>query len=81
MTTIELKHSIQHSIDDIEDENILKAIHAMVTAYLNGEIVGHIGRTPLTRADVVKREKQSDEDIKAGRVHTLDEVKQRLLKK
>lgn len=81
MTTIELKHSIQHSIDDIQDENILKAIHAMVTEYVNNEIVGSIAGKPLTRADILRREQQADEDIKAGRVHTLDEVKQRLLKK
>ena len=81
MTTIELKQSLQTSIDTIQDENFLKAVYAMVKEYLNGEVVGHIGRTPLTRADILKREKQADEDIKAGRVHTLDEVKQRLLKK
>lgn len=80
MTTIELKKSLQNSINSIEDEHFLKAVYAMIKEYLEGEVVGSIGGKPLTRADILERERKADEDIKAGRVHTIDEVKKRLLK-
>lgn len=79
MTTLELKQSLQTSIDTIEDENTLKAIHAMVTAYLNNEIIGSIAGTPLTRADILRRCIEAENDIREGRVYTLAQVKERIL--
>jgi hypothetical protein len=78
MNTIELKHSIQNSIDNIQDENILKAIYAMVTEYLNGEIVGSIAGKPLTQTDILRRCIEAENDIREGRVHTLEQIKDKI---
>ena len=79
MTTIELKHSIQDSIDTIQDENILLAIHTMVKEYLNNEIIGSIGGEPLTRNDILRRCIEAENDIREGRVFTLEQMKERVL--
>lgn len=78
MNSIELKKSLQHSIDTIHDENILKALYTMVTEYVSGETVGAVGKQHLTRADILRRCIEAENDIKEGRVSTLDEIKTRI---
>jgi len=78
MTVIEIKNSLHHSIDGIKDENFLKAIYAMITSFQDNEVIGSIGKTKLTRADILNRELEADADIKAGRVYSTDQVKEAL---
>lgn len=77
MTTIDIKTSLHHSIDDIRDEKFLKAVYEMVRSFQDNEVVGSIGDKPLTRGDILKREFKADEDIKAGRVYSIDQVRER----
>ena len=78
MTVIEIKNSLHKGIDGINDEHFLKAIFAMITSFQNNEVVGSIGNTKLTQADILNRELEADADIKAGRVYSTDQVKETL---
>lgn len=81
MTTTEIKKSLHHSIDTIEDESILMVLETLIKDVTSDEVVGYVGKTPLTRADVLRRELKAEKSINEGRVHTIEEVKARLLKK
>lgn len=72
---VEIKKSLHLRIEEIQDEAFLKAIQLMITSLTDNEIVGHVGKTPLTKADLLKNEMEADEDIKAGRVYTVDEMR------
>lgn len=78
MTAIELKHSIHNSIDTIQDETILKVIFAMVSEFSNGEIEGTLAGNPLTRADILRRSIEAENDIREGRVYSLEQIKEKL---
>lgn len=78
MSITELKQSIKDSIDSIQDENFLKALYVLVSEYKNSEVVGSIAGKPLTRADIIRRCMQAENDIREGRIHTLEQVKEKL---
>ncbi|MHB1278461.1 MAG: hypothetical protein ACYC1Q_08680 [Bacteroidia bacterium] len=75
MTVVEIRNSLHLSIDRIDDESFLKAMYAMITSFANNEEVGFIGDKKLTRRDILNRELEADADIKAGRIHTIDQIK------
>lgn len=47
----------------------------MITSFANNEELGFIGDKKLTRKDILNRELEADADIKAGRIHTIDQIK------
>ncbi len=78
MTAMEIKKSIQLTVETVDDLPLLEAINTMLLARLDTKIVGYVGDRPLTKAGLIKGALDAEEDIKEGRVFTTDEVKQRL---
>jgi len=75
---LELKKSIQLSIESVQDTRLLEASNTMLLESLGSEIVGYEGKTPLTKADLIHGALTAEEDIKQGRVYSVNEVKERL---
>ena len=71
-----------HALLDRIDERGLSAVHALLSAYLQPEVdapqtvVGYeIGSgKPITRADVIARSRQADEELAAGKTVSLEDV-------
>lgn len=78
MTVLEIKKSIQLTVESVQDTRLLEAINTMLLESLDSEIIGYEGEMPLTKADLIHGALKAEEDIKEGRVHTIDEVKKRL---
>ena len=78
MTMLELKKSIQLSIESVQDTRLLEASNTMLLESLDSEIIGYEGKTPLTKADLIHGALKAEEDIKQGRVYSVNEVKERL---
>ena len=77
-----------HDLLDRIDPRLLVGIHAMLRAYHEGEGAARqrspeqepyeASLVPMTRGELVARALASEEDIAAGRVHTLEEVAREL---
>lgn len=66
------------------DERFLRAMHALAKTYVDdkpdyfdfsAEAYAKSLKRPMTQEELVARALASEEDIKAGRVHDIDEVK------
>lgn len=78
MTAVEIKKSIQLTVESVQDTRLLEAINNMLLESLDPEIVGYEGNRPLTKADLILGALKAEDDIKHGKVYTLDETKERL---
>ena len=77
-----------HDLLDRIDPRLLVGVHAMLRAYQEGEDADRprspeqaayeASLVPMTRDELVARARASEEDIAAGRVHTLEEVAREL---
>lgn len=77
MTALEIKRSIQLTVESVQDTHLLEAINNMLLESLDSEIIGYEGKKPLTKANLILGALKAEEDIKQGRVYTLDEIKER----
>ena len=74
MSAAEIRKKLHKYIDKI-DEHFLKAVYALIEEYAKEDIVGYKpGGKPITKSDLTKRAQQSEEDIKAGRVYSQEDV-------
>lgn len=78
MTVVEIKNSIHHTVEGIQNVRLLEAVNNLLLESLDPEIVGYIGHTALTKADLLLRALKAEEDIKEGRVYTAEEVRESL---
>ena len=77
-----------HDLLDQIDPRLLVGVHAMLRAYREGEDANRprspeqeayeASPVPMTQGELVARALASEEDIAAGRVHTLEEVAREL---
>jgi len=69
MSTLELKSELQHMIERETDVTILKAIRTILVK---------TSLDPVLKEKLIVRALKSEEDIKAGRVYSRDEVVKRV---
>lgn len=65
-------------MERVQDTRLLEAINTMLLESLDSEIIGYDGKTPLTKADLIHGAIKAEEDIKHGRVSSVNEIKERL---
>jgi hypothetical protein len=78
MTAVEIKKSIHLSVESVNDTRLLEAINTMLLESLDPRIIAYEGKKPLTKADLILGALKAEEDIKQGRVYTIEEVKRQL---
>ena len=78
MTVVEIKKSIYRTVEGIQNVRLLEAVNNILLESLDPGIVGYLGDIPLTKADLLLRAMKAEEDIKEGRVHTPEQVKEKL---
>lgn len=75
MSIAEIKEEIRDYVDK-GDSRLLRIIYAMIKADEQNELAGY---TPqgilLTKEEILARANKAEEDIKAGRVKSLDDLK------
>ena len=75
MSTAEIREEIQDYVDKA-DSRLLLMIYAMLKADEQNDMVGY---TPqgnlLTQKEIIARAQKAEQDIKDGRVKSLDELK------
>ena len=77
MNTTELKSRLHKIIDSIEDGEILKAVHTILSSQSAFESRSTSG-LPLTKEDMDEMINASESDIKAGRLTGQAELKKEL---
>ena len=76
MNIIAEKNIIKQELDKVQDEHLIKAIREML-------LYSHAAKEeailkPFTKTQLIKRAKQSEKDIKEGRVTTLAKLKKEI---
>ena len=77
MKKIAIKEALHNKIDTIKDKSFLRIVHAMLEEYLKetSAIVGSKSSgEPITQADLMAMVEETEADVKAGRVHSHQEV-------
>ncbi len=77
MSAAEIKTDIRNMLKKVEDEKVLKAIHALVKEIAQDDAVGYEPNgKPITLAKLQLHLDQAEEDIQKGRVYTTAQAKQ-----
>lgn len=77
MDTSELRLELHRIIDQVKDNNILRAIHMLLSSQLN--IFAHtVDGKPLTKEELDNMLELSEEDIKAGRLTNQKDLKEEI---
>lgn len=75
MSTAEIREEIRDYVDKA-DSRLLGMIYAMLKADEQNDLVGYTAKGDLlTKEEMIARAKKADQDIKDGRVKSLDELK------
>lgn len=76
MTALALKKRVKQYIDQVDDK-MLKVVYVMLDEYIHPEkeIIGYIGREPLTKEGLLRKLAEAEEDIKHGRTYTTEQAK------
>lgn len=69
MNTVAIKEEIKQMIDHVEDPAVLDAIK---------DLLSHSPIDPVLQAKLVSRALKAEEDIKAGRVYTSEEFRNKV---
>jgi hypothetical protein len=76
MNTIAEKNIIKKELDNIDDVHLIKAIHEMIKYAKSSKEEAVL--KPFTKAQVIKRALQSEDDIKHNRVTSLNKLKKEI---
>jgi hypothetical protein len=76
MNTTAEKNIIKKELDNIHDEHLIKAISEMIKYSKSSKT--DMALKPFTKAQIIKRAKQSEEDIKSGRVTSLSQLRKEI---
>lgn len=78
MSTMQMKAQIHKYIDNLQDENFVQAIYAMLETYItkqNEAVVGYdVNGNPQYAADMKKQYKEGIEAVERGEGKTLAEM-------
>ncbi len=79
MSTIELKTQIHEYVEQLQDDNFVQAIHAMLDTYVAKQqdtIIGYdVNGHPKYASEMQKKYEEGVEEIKKGEGKTLEEMK------
>ena len=76
MNIVAEKNIIKQELDKVQDEHLIKAIREMLR-YAHAAQEEAILK-PFTKSQLIKRAKQSEKDIKEGKVTTLAKLKKEI---
>ena len=76
MSAAKIKTHIRNMLKKVEDEKMLKVIHALVKEITQEDVVGYRSNgKPITLSQLPKHLNQAEDDIQKGRTYTTAEAK------
>lgn len=79
MATVKLKSDLHKLIDSIDDTNVLKAVHTILSR--QDEVIGYtVKGVPITASDLRKKVKEASQRVKSGNFVSHSDLKKQIAK-
>lgn len=77
MNTLKIRNEISHYLDKADDR-FLQLVHGMIKADQSSVVGYNADGSAITKDDLIVRAEQSEQDIKEGRVQSLEQVREEM---